>query len=127
MLDPPGPLHRIWPKTKLIAEDGYVRDDGGWVHCRAARLTLGGIFVCVNVGACAALITSSVLGSWRKHHRGLLQILHLMRVACLFLLCVRRDALVFASFALRVKTTSGCGYFTKQIRYFCPFSVAYYL
>lgn len=39
-----------------------MRDGSGWVHCRAARLTLGVIFVCVNVGACAALITSSELG-----------------------------------------------------------------
>lgn len=51
MLDPPGPLHCIWPKTKLIAEDGNVRDRSGWVHRRAARLMLGVMFVCVN--ACA--------------------------------------------------------------------------
>lgn len=52
MLDPPGPLHCIWPKTKLIAADGDVRDCGGWVHRRAARLTLGVMFVCVNACAC---------------------------------------------------------------------------
>lgn len=52
MLDPPGPLHRIWLKTKLIADDGDVRDCGGWVHRRAARLTLGVMFGCVYVCAC---------------------------------------------------------------------------
>lgn len=52
MLDPPGLLHCIWPKTKLIAEDGDVRDCCGWVHRRAARLMLGVMFVCVNVCAC---------------------------------------------------------------------------
>ena len=52
MLDPPGPLHCIWPKTKLIAEDGDVRDCNGWAHCRADRLTLGVMFACVNVCVC---------------------------------------------------------------------------
>ena len=52
MLDPPGPLHRIWLKTKLIAVDGDVKDGAGWAHCRAAWLTLGVMFVCVNVCAC---------------------------------------------------------------------------
>lgn len=127
-LDPPGPLHCIWPKTKLIAEDGDVRDSSGWVHCRAAGLTLGVIFVCVNVGKCAALIARSVWGSWQRHHRDLPQTLHLLRAAVCFLfsLCVWRNALVFASLAFRIKTTPGCDYFTKQIRYFCPYYVIDY-
>lgn len=83
VLDPPGPLHCIWPKTKLIAEDGDVRDGGGWAHGGAARLTLGATFVCANVCARAASITGSVWGSWRKHHRGLPQT-HRVRVACPF-------------------------------------------
>lgn len=78
-----------------------MRDGSGWVHCRAARLTLGVIFVCVNVGACAALITSSVWGSWRRHHRGLPQTPSLLRAACLFVLCVWTDALVVCKLCLK--------------------------
>ena len=96
MLDPPGPLHRIWLKTKLIAVDGDVKDGAGWAHCRAAWLTLGVMFVCVNVCACRfdrdlsvwGWVGGGVGGSERKHHRGLPQTRHLVRVACLFLLCL---------------------------------------
>lgn len=121
MLDPPGPLHCIWPKTKLIVEDGDVRDRGGWAYRRAARLMLGVMFVCVNV--CACLFDHELsMGVIAQTSQSLTS--NSTSCAFVFLLCMRKDALVFASFALKAKTTPSCDCLAKHKRHFCPFSVA---
>lgn len=126
-LDPPGPLHRIWPKTKLIAEDGDVKDGAGWAHCRAAWLTLGVMFVCVNVCACRF---DHELSVWRGGVRAQTsQRLTSNSASCacglsFFVVSEEGGALVFASLALKAETTPSCDCFAKHKRYFCPFSVA---
>lgn len=72
-------------------------------HCGAAGLTLGVMFVRANVGARAAWIASSALGSWHRHHTGLPQTRHLLHV----FFFGWGEAVVFASFCL--KSGDDCG------------------
>lgn len=115
MLDPPGPLHCIWPKTKLIAEDGDVRDCGGWAHRRAARLTLGVMFVCGNVCACGFdhELSAGVIAQTSQRLTS-----NSASCACgLFSCCVRgRMHWCLQSFALKAKTTPSCNCFAKHKR-----------
>lgn len=95
MLDPPGPLHCIWPKTKLIVEDGDVRDRSGWVHRRAARLMLGVMLMCVNV--CASGFDHELgVGVIAQTSEAYLK----LRMAC-FSLCIWKGCLCVCKLCLK--------------------------